>query len=145
MGGKIIGMDRQSLIKDWEDFYVEESLNYKEKRENCWNLSHIIDENQSIKWNKEQIIQHNKEIEENYKNKCINLFERKRVLKFKTFRYFKDEVYNDDTRLNQSMFEIAWAKGYDEGHAEGIYRILDEVEEYLDFFFDMLDQYNNKM
>lgn len=99
-------------------------------------------ENQSIVWNKEQILQHNKEVEEKFQNNCINLIEEKRNLKFKTFDYFKDEIC--DNRLTQSMFDIAWAKGYYEGHSEGIYRIFDEVEEYLDFFFDMLDQYENK-
>lgn len=130
-------MNKYALMEAWEDFYKEESSNRKEKRENYWNSTHIIDENQSIVWNKEQIIKHNREVEEKFKKNCASLFKKERNLQFKTFEYFRDEY--SSIKLNKEMFEIVWAKSYDRGHSEGIYRIFDTIEEYLDFFSDMIE------
>lgn len=131
---------REKLIKDWENLYAKEGKNRVKKTSDYWPESKIIDENQSVKWNKEQVIKHNEDVEEKFRFECIKLREERRKLQFITFEYFRDEVCCDN-RLTQAMFNIAWAKGYEEGHSEGIYRILDEVEEYLDFFFEMLNQY----
>lgn len=126
-----------ALIQIWEQHYERESHSSMERRSNFWSESKVIDENQSIKWNKEQIIQHNKGVEEKFRNECIDIREERRELLYKTFEYFRDEAGYD--KLTQNQFNIAWAKAYSEGHSEGIHRILDEVEEYLDFFFEMLD------
>ena len=96
---------------------------------------YVFDPDKSVSWNKLQVTGHNLE----YQNRCeeLKFIRSAKIDEWKTavMSYIQS---NSIYPITSSQAQIIYAKAYEDGHAYGLYDVLINVDELIEFLNELM-------
>lgn len=117
----------EKVIKQFNDVYFNESPKKK-----TYPLSHIFDEEKSVKWNREEVLRVNEEITEHNSKTREQRFKALNEAHNNIIKYLQNEYFTLPRKKIENLYHHIYEEIFRDNYR--IKDVIDKVEEILDIF-----------